>query len=130
MPTVVLLPREANVADDADKPAARDQSAKAVIPDPVQLGEETVVVLDMAHLSLRVAIFLEGPIGGRGKDQMKALGLDVVHKTSVTKIYPMVCGNPLNRLSDQSQKFLILCDPRDVGLRVLERKNLGWDELL
>src|SRR5689334_19056687 len=50
VPAVILSPREADVADNDDESAARDQYSLAMRPDFVELGEETVVVFDVAQL--------------------------------------------------------------------------------
>src|SRR5260221_9102132 len=79
----ILAPREADVTHDADQPSTRHERAETMRPYLVELGQELVVALDVPHLPVRLAVFLEGPIGRRGQDQVEAIRLQVRHVAGV-----------------------------------------------
>jgi hypothetical protein len=65
--TLVLSAGKADVAHNADETASRNKDIEAMLPNPVQLREERLVVGDIAELAFGVTILLEGPVR-RGSD--------------------------------------------------------------
>jgi len=56
--TVVLAAGQADIADNADEAAAGNESAKAMRPNFIQLGQKGIVIFDVTHLSSGVAVLL------------------------------------------------------------------------
>jgi len=51
VPAIVLSAREAHIPNYADQATARDQRPETVAPHLIELGEEILVVLNVAHLA-------------------------------------------------------------------------------
>ena len=128
VPALVLSPGKTDIADHADQAAARDQYSEAVAPDLVQLREELFVVLDMAHLSVRVAILLQRPVGWRRNHQVDALRTNSADVAGVAKVKSVRGGYPANGLFDQPGECFVLRDAGDVRLQVIEREHLRRKE--
>ena len=58
MPPAVLAPRQADVADNTNEPASRNQRPVTHAPDGVELVEKLIVVLDPTQLRVCPAVFL------------------------------------------------------------------------
>lgn len=79
MVTTCRPPRQADVADDAADPAARDKDARTLRPAAVEFVEEREIrrdaarILSVPELSGGVAVLLQQPVRGRGDDEVDAL---------------------------------------------------------
>ena len=51
VPAIIFSAREAHISNHTDKATARDQRPEAVVSHLIELGEEIVVVLNVAHLA-------------------------------------------------------------------------------
>ncbi len=58
------LPGHGHVPHHDDEPPPGHQKPKDLPPDPVQLVQKGLVVLNVAHLAGHVLIALQGPVGG------------------------------------------------------------------
>ena len=70
-------PRQANIAHHADEPAAGNQRVETALPDLVQFVQEAFVAGNIPELAIGLAIFLEGPVRGRGEDEVHTLGREL-----------------------------------------------------
>lgn len=129
VPPVVLPPREAHVADHADKAPARNERAEAMRPHLVQLFQKLIVVLDMPHLSVGLAVFLQGPIRRGGNHKMNALRCNIVHVACIAEIDRVHGGNFPNRLLDAPDERFILRNTGKVRLGVVQREHLFRQEV-
>lgn len=92
--------------------------------DSVQLFQELVVLLDMAHLAIRVSVLLQDPLGWRRDDQVDVAFRQSAHvNTSIPQVEPVRGRDALCGFADQLDEMLVLGNARDVGLRVFEREN-------
>ena len=73
MPAAVLAPRQADVANDADKPSAEHKRGVTQAPDLVELVEKLVVVGYPAQLASGATVLLQGPVRGRRQHQVDRL---------------------------------------------------------
>lgn len=120
MPPVVLPPREAAVADDADEPAAGDEDAEAVRPDAIELGEETLVVGDVSQLAGAVPVLFECPVRGRCENEMDAFRRDRRDLPRVAEDEVMPSRDSTDGLFDRRGEPRVLRDAGDRGLGLAE----------
>lgn len=113
---VVFSAREADVADNADKPAPRDQGSVAMRPNSVQFVQEKVVVVNVAKLRLVLVVFFEGPIGRRGEDQMNGVLGKKVHSASVAAAHMVGSWQGGKDDFDVSDGDGVFSEPGDGGL--------------
>jgi len=76
MPARIFPAREANVANDADQAATRNQDAESFAPDFFQFEDEFFVVRYMTELSFRIVIPFECPIRRGGYNEMNRFVAD------------------------------------------------------
>jgi hypothetical protein len=62
--------RDADIADNATDPPARNEYTMALCPNLVELTEKMIVTLDVSHLSGRMVVLLERPVWRRSHDEM------------------------------------------------------------
>ncbi len=77
MTPAILPTRQANITDDTDEPASRNENTETVSPDLVQLLQKNIVIMHGAQLIAVITILFECPVGGRRDDQ--AHGMIVQH---------------------------------------------------
>lgn len=70
MTSGILSPRQANVTDDTDEPAARNENAETVSPNLVQLFQKNIVIVNGTQLTTVIAILFKCPVWRRRDDQM------------------------------------------------------------
>ncbi len=114
VPAVILAAGQANVANDANEPAAMNERSKTMLPDPIEFLQKLLVVLDVPHLTFCIAVFLKRPVGRRRHDEVYAFRREFIHCTSVTQPQFVPGGNAPDGLVYQSQKSFVLCDPGNV----------------
>jgi hypothetical protein len=56
-------PRNANIAYDADKTAARDKNTEYMTPNLLQFTKKSLIILNVAELIRVLIVALEVPIG-------------------------------------------------------------------
>ena len=76
-------PRPADVAHDDAEATAGDEDAEALLPDLVELLEETLVVVNMAQLPRAISVLDEVEVGRRGDHQVDRLVLDGSHVSGI-----------------------------------------------
>jgi len=113
----VAAPRQANIADHADQPPARDQRVEAVPPDLVELVEESLIAPDVAELTFRVVVLLGRPVRRRGEHQIDARRREEVHLPRITIAQVMPRRHLLRRVFDLACQGRVLGDRRDQLLR-------------
>lgn len=128
MPAVILSAGKADIADDTNEAASRNQRAEAMRPYLVKLGQELLVVNDVAHLARGIAVLFQGPVRRRCKHQVHALRLEPVHAASIAEVEHMAGRDSSHRFFDQLDQPVIFGDARDVGLRIFERVNFGGNK--
>jgi len=101
VPTVVLPAGKAYATDDTDQTPTRDKCIETTPPDPVELGKKAMVVVQMAKLSLGVAVFLECPAGRRRKDKVNRILIDADQLARVAMNASVECRN----LTDYAVQF-------------------------
>jgi len=67
---IILAPGEADVTHHADEASSGDEHAERLRPHELKFAEELFVFLDVAQLALGLVVALEGPVRGRGDDEM------------------------------------------------------------
>jgi hypothetical protein len=74
-----------NIANNADKPPARNKNAEDFLPHLVQLMQEDLIVVNMSHLVQVIIISFEVPIGRGSYHQVNGFLLDKSEIASVTE---------------------------------------------
>ena len=87
----VAFARKANVADNADEPAARNENAQAVTPNAVEFIMELLVVRNETELPFVFRVFLQSPIGRGRYDEVDRLFGNPVEFAGVTTTENLIC---------------------------------------
>lgn len=87
----VAFARKANIADHTNESAARDEDPQAVTPDAVEFIMELLVVQNETELSFVFGIFLQGPVGRRGYDEVDRLVGNPIELAGVTAAENLIC---------------------------------------
>ena len=117
-------PRAADVAHDDAEATAWDEDAKALLPDLVELLEETLVVVNMAELPRAVSVLDEVEVGRRGDHQVDRLVLDGSHVPGIPEDNA-VAGLEVVALENSAVDDLELVRDRGLAAVYVQDPELG-----
>src|SRR6267143_795112 len=116
----VLPARKAHISDNTYDATARNQGVKAGFPDPVQLVDEFVVVLDVPHLPFADVVVLQCPVGRRRDNQVNALGRKKVDRAGVAVVEIVMRWKLLKLGLYLRNQLLVPGNPGKLGLVVVD----------
>jgi hypothetical protein len=97
-------------------------------PYSVEFSQEIVVALHVTQLSVRVAVFLQGPVRRRRDDQVNTLCLEKTEVPRIMAVQMMDRWNLAELRIDAGGESRIPGYPRQIRLVISDGAHFTWDE--
>jgi hypothetical protein len=91
MPPTVTSAGNAHISNDAYDATALDEDPITMAPHPIEFVEERLIISYVTHLTRVIIVLLEGPVRGRGDDQMDGVIRDPTQLSCVPQMEYVTC---------------------------------------